>query len=117
MKKLIMLIALCFAIIGTAWGFDVTLAWDQYADQMYSTGFYVKAGERTGGPYPIIIEVPGQMKTIYTILNFEKAYPAKEYYFIVTAYEVPGGRESPPSNEVVYKRPLSPVRNLKLMIK
>jgi uncharacterized protein (TIGR03437 family) len=78
----------------------VTLTWTwSQGDGPAATGFNVKRGVTTGGPYTIIASLTGSTISTYTDASGTGNIltPGTTYYYVVTALS--GGAESPPSPE------------------
>jgi len=118
MKKILLTVLVFLCSVSMSYATDITLAWDDYIDKADISSFRLKIGETAGGPYSTaVIEIPNPSAITYTIAAFQSTYPKKKYYFILTAYDETDGFESPPSNEVSYRRPLTVIKNLLLTIK
>lgn len=91
--------AFCSSVIAqTPHTVTLTWTWSQ-GDGPAATGFNVKRGATTGGPYAIVANLTGSTIRTYTDASGAGNIltPGTTYYYVVTALS--GGAESPPSPE------------------
>jgi uncharacterized protein (TIGR03437 family) len=99
MAALLAVAPFCSSLIAqTPHTATLTWTWSQ-GDGPFATGFNVKRGTTTGGPYAIIASLTGATIRTYTDASGTGNIltPGTTYYYVVTA--VAGTAESVPSNE------------------